>query len=372
MPVRSLGPHVDSRAWKDQGAGKGSGPVRDVGSAPYGYRPQEYPQPRKKHPFLIVLGIVGILAIIGALAAVMVGASIRAMNSAKLEQYFVDGKLATCDIGADFYDAVGWKDARRDYSSEKFCYGWAETAEGEVSVEIYLDEEPLDGAIAPSDVAGWSEITSTQPHNPWCIMTSGDPALSAVSLFVPAPCEPLYRMAQELGQLAADATGKKSPSEDQVHTSEPVSVASDEYSELLSTADHIGTKKNVRSVDVKEATLQPKEVKISPFASLQTEEKSEVCVDLILNIAAFSDSIGESESFKLPVLGVMTPAGTITWLETTGEEGSYSLSQDVSTTFCGEYTGEFRETTLLLVEYVESSKEEPAVWKFELGGETGI
>lgn len=346
--------------------------MSNAGSAPYGYGPQEYPQPRRKRPLLIILGVIGIVAVFAALVTVMVGLSLRTMNSVRIEQYFADGKLATCDIGADFYDAVGWKDARRDYSSEKFCYGWAETTEGEVAVEIYLDEEPLDGAIAPSDVAGWSEITSTQPHNPWCMMTSGDPALSAVSLFVPSSCEPLYPMAQELAQLAADATGKKSPSEDQVHTSEPVSVASDEYSELLSSADHIGTKKNVRSVDVKEATLQPKEVKISPFASLQTEEESEVCVDLILNIAAFSDRIGESESFKLPVLGVMTPAGTITWLETTGEEGTYDESQDVSTKYCGSYAGEFRETTLLLVEYVESSKEEPAVWKFELGGEEGI
>ncbi|MCT1452278.1 hypothetical protein M3G18_05035 [Corynebacterium sp. p3-SID1145] len=218
------------------------------------------------------------MAIIGALAAVMVGASIRAMNSAKLEQYFVDGKLATC--------------------------------------------------------------------------------------------EPLYPMAQELAQLAADATGKKSPSEDQVHTSEPVSVASDEYSELLSSADHIGTKKNVRSVDVKEATLQPKEVKISPFGTLQTDEESEVCGDLVLNIAALEDNI--DEKFRLPDLGVMTPAGTLRWLETTGEEGTYDESQDVSTKYCGSYAGEFRETTLLLVGGVASPEEEPAVWKFELGGETGI
>lgn len=369
MPVRSLGPHVDSRAWKSPGR-QGERTSERRGECTVRVQTSGVSAAEEKHPFLIVLGIVGILAIIGALAAVMVGASIRALNSAKLEQYFVDGKLATCDVDPDFYDSVGWKDTRRDYSTDKFCHGWAETTEGEVAVEIYLDDEPLDGAIAPSDVAGWSEITSTQPHNPWCMMTSVDPALSAVSLFVPSSCEPLYPMAQELAQLAADATGKKSPSEDQVHTSEPVSVASDEYSELLSSADHIGTKKNVRSVDVKEATLQPKEVKISPFGTLQTDEESEVCGDLVLNIAALEDNI--DEKFRLPDLGVMTPAGTLRWLETTGEEGTYDESQDVSTKYCGSYAGEFRETTLLLVGGVASPEEEPAVWKFELGGETGI
>lgn len=277
MPVRSLGPHVDSRAWKGPGR-QGERTSERRGECTVRVQTSGVSAAEEKHPFLIVLGIVGILAIIGALAAVMVGASIRALNSAKLEQYFVDGKLATC--------------------------------------------------------------------------------------------EPLYPMAQELAQLAADATGKKSPSEDQVHTSEPVSVASDEYSELLSSADHIGTKKNVRSVDVKEATLQPKEVKISPFGTLQTDEESEVCGDLVLNIAALEDNI--DEKFRLPDLGVMTPAGTLRWLETTGEEGTYDESQDVSTKYCGSYAGEFRETTLLLVGGVASPEEEPAVWKFELGGETGI
>lgn len=277
MPVRSLGPHVDSRAWKSPGR-QGERTSERRGECTVRVQTSGVSAAEEKHPFLIVLGIVGILAIIGALAAVMVGASIRALNSAKLEQYFVDGKLATC--------------------------------------------------------------------------------------------EPLYPMAQELAQLAADATGKKSPSEDQVHTSEPVSVASDEYSELLSSADHIGTKKNVRSVDVKEATLQPKEVKISPFGTLQTDEESEVCGDLVLNIAALEDNI--DEKFRLPDLGVMTPAGTLRWLETTGEEGTYDESQDVSTKYCGSYAGEFRETTLLLVGGVASPEEEPAVWKFELGGETGI
>lgn len=325
---------------------------------------------RKFRPLFAVLGVVVLVAAIGGVVALMQRDKISEVDQAAVDNGFVDGTLVNCDLGEEFYESVAWNDVYQPHSGDDFCSGWVDTAEGDVLAEFYFGGEDLQGSVAGSRIETWEEISSVDTKDPWCMMISNDASLADVKLYVPTTCEPLHSLALKLSNLSHIVTGDEPSKEDDGAANTPVSIASPKYSMLLSDAHPLGTVKNVESEDLKGATLEPTSVEVTPFGSAASpSETSEICVDAMFNVGAFKDN--GSDKFKQPALGLVTPSGRLTWLKYTGPNGKHSEFDDIPSTYCGTYTGEFRDTTMLLVSYGWATKELTPVWKFDLGGEEG-
>ena len=292
-------------------------------------------------------------------------------DQAIVDNAFVDGKMATCELGDEFYDSVAWRDVYQPNLSDDFCSGWFETAEGDIAVELHLDAEPMEGTTYPSSISGWDRTNVGDSDDPLCMMDTDQPGLEDIQLTVAASCEPLHPIASKLSDLSAISAGEVPSNDDDVSVDTTVSVAGQNYSQLLARAGDLGAGGSIESMQLEHAKLALTDVDVTPFGESKLDgEDSEVCVDATLNIGKYKYS--HDRSFDVPGIAVMNPAGQVLWLDWEEKREYVEEYEDIDLSYCGEHTGRFRDATYLLLGYDPVHRKFDPVWKFDLNGEEGI
>lgn len=318
---------------------------------------------------LLSIVVIGVVALAGATFVSRDGAD--SFDDELIDRIFVNGELATCDLGESFYQRAGWTDIYMPLADDNYCSGWVETSEGDLAADIVLGNRyPNDFQSSPA-LEGWSEKHSDVEDDPWCEMVSSDPVYARLTVSVAGPCEPLYPIARELSLLADASEGRKTRREEEKFPTEPPSVATEQYEKLILGSHSVGTALVVEAEDLKGATLRPTSVLVEPFgANAEQEVAPRICVEATVNVGAFRNE--SADTFRLPRLGIMNPSGQTTWLEGQGDGKDHFEYDDVDATYCGLHSGRFRHATLLLVNYDAVEDKLYPVWKIDLRGEEGL
>ncbi|MGV0432582.1 hypothetical protein [Corynebacterium sp. 20_84] len=318
-----------------------------------------------------MLSIVLLVAVIGGAVVWIQRDKVSEIDQRAVDHTFVDGKMVSCELGDEFYDSVAWKDVYQPNLSDDFCSGWFETAEGDIAVELHLDEEPKEGRALSYFVSGWDETKSDDSNDPWCMMNTDRPGLEDLQLTVAASCEPLYPIASKLSDLSDIAAGEAPSNDDDVSVDTTVSVAGQNYTQLLAKAGALGDGGSIESLQLEQAKLALTDVDVTPFGESKLDgEDSEICVDATLNIGRYKYS--HNRIFDVPGIAVMNPAGQVFWLEWEEKREYVEEYEDIDLSYCGEHTGHFRDATYLLLGYDPVNHEFDPVWKFDINGEEGI
>ena len=203
------------------------------------------------------------------------------------------------------------------------------------------------------------------------MMTTDDPALSNLVLSTASLCEPLHPIASKLSDLSTIAAGEIPSNYGDDPEPAPVNIAGETYSDLISGAAPMGTFELVEAKDLKYAGMELTNVEVSRFgAEAVSGMDDEICVDAILDVGEFRDS--KATEFSVPYLGVMNPAGQVTWLEQEKKHHDVEEYEEIDLTYCGVHSGHFRHATHLLFSYDEVNEEYVPVWKFDIEGEVGL
>lgn len=108
-PVNSAGTSTTPQAGQNASPGAPAKPAGQKEEGP------------KFRPLFAVLGVVVLVAAIGGVVALTQRDKISEVDQAAVDNGFVDGKLVSCDLGAEFYESVAWKEAYQPDSRDDLC-----------------------------------------------------------------------------------------------------------------------------------------------------------------------------------------------------------------------------------------------------------
>lgn len=328
-------------------------------------------RPRKPSVFLPVLSIALLIAVIGGAVVWIQRDKVSEIDQLAVDSTFVDGKMVSCELGEELFDSLAWQDVFLPYDRDDSCSGWVETTEGDIRVDFSLQSETLEGKVSASAIETWEETTSETPGDPWCMMTTDDPAYPDLVLSVGASCEPLHPMARKLSDLSSIAAGEIPSDYGDDAVPARFNIIGKNYSKLFPHAVPIGTREPIESKDLRNATLNLGDISVSRFGVETVKSMDdEICVDAVLNVGEFKDK--NAAEFGVPGLGVVNPAGQMVWLEQQKHHSDVEEYEKLDLTYCGLHTGDFRHATHLFVSYDEENDEFTPVWSFDIKGEVGI
>lgn len=335
----------------------------------------------------LIAGLLALLAVIGLVAAVLMLIRPTTGDAGPMnwdEDYanglfggdgaYDENELSSCDFGDAFYESVGWINASTDGPSDFPCSGWIKTEEAEVFADMGLESAPPPSE-SPSyykeeRLTGW--IPREDPQG-GCVLQSKRAQLNRVTLRTSGTCETVHPMAIQLNNLVNYHQPKEATSEEYIDPNPaPVAMAKEDYTTHLGEAKPLGEKANVPGKKLNGATLRTNDVTLEQNGAFG---KSELCVHSTFHVGTFNpDSMSLFATFSMPEMYILTPAGER--IKTAPKTSLGLLPEvnertDIDIKYCGQYTGTFRETDMLLVSTDIDEMKDSTYWTFHLGGEDG-
>ncbi|GAB3086224.1 hypothetical protein [Corynebacterium aquatimens] len=277
--------------------------------------------------------LLPVIAVLAALALVAVGLAVwRGQSSAdsplgwddeRVERYFENDKLVTCQLGQDFYTPTGYPVGTGH--SPELCIMSRETTLGMLGAFISIDWEdalPLNDLVPAKGegLSGWREtedpvsyvadpIPNAEERGLYCMMRSEDLALEKLSLWANAPCEALHPLAQQFTNLAQQykhASGNGDATYVQVRKQDTIALETSPYQRARGEAKNIG-----EPIDVDDPTWKGTTASVDAVEHTGDDGDRGYCVDVTFTLGEAPDPDSEQDTVDVPNFVTIFPNGQV-------------------------------------------------------------